>query len=383
MRILGRIALILIALALAAGIWFREELGRLSAVLSLFDEDRIVANFSSMDTMFLTAPVPRGDGPVSPLPRGTAVELRAEIETWITDRSVTSLMILKEGEIVFEEYYLGTGPEDRRISWSIAKSFLSALFGTLVESGEIESLDALVTTYVPELAGSAYEGATIEDVLQMESGIVFDEDYLDFWSDINRMGRVLALGRSMDAFAAAQDESFAAPGTDWQYTSIDTHVLGMVARSAAGQSLVDLMSGRIVGPLGLEAELSYVTDGRGVAFALGGLNLTTRDYARFGQMILQGGWWQGAQVVPADWVEVSTTPSALTDPGAVRYGYQWWMPNGYEPGEFLGQGIYGQFLYIHRGLGVVIVVTSADRMFREPGVLSSNHAMLARIARGL
>ncbi len=383
MRILGRLALILIVLALAAGFWFREEIGRLSSVLSLFDDDRIVANFSAMDQMFLTAPLPRGDGPVSPLPRGTPVALPDEAVRWVEERAVTSLLILKDGEIVVEEYYLGTGPQDRRISWSIAKSFLSALFGTLVERGEIARLDAPVTDYAPLLAGSAYDGASIEDVLQMESGIVFDEDYLDFWSDINRMGRVLALGRSMDAFAAAQDESFAAPGTDWQYTSIDTHVLGMVARGATGRSLIDLMSERIIGPLGLEAEPAYITDGRGVAFALGGLNLTTRDYARFGQMILQGGQWQGTQIVPAGWIETSTTPSALTDPGQTRYGYQWWMPNGYEAGEFLGQGIYGQFLYIHRGLGVVIVVTSADRNFREPGVLDSNQAFLARLARSL
>jgi hypothetical protein len=201
----------------------------------------------------------------------------------------------------------------------------------------------------------------------MQSGVAFDEDYLDPRSDINRMGRVIALGGTMDGFAAALEARERPAGEAWDYVSIDTHVLAMALRGATGRSLADLMSERLIAPLGLEAEPYYLTDGEGVAFALGGLNLTLRDYARFGLMIAQEGWIDGRQVVPEDWIEESTSPQATTAPGAIGYGYQWWIPRQPRPGEVLGRGVYGQYLYIDRIRDVVIVATAADRGFREPG----------------
>src|SRR5699024_857552 len=153
----------------------------------------------------------------------------------------------------------------------------------------IEDIDEPVTKYVPALVGTAYDGATIRNVLQMASGVRFNEDYLDYDSDINRMGRVLALGGSMDEFAAGLTARERPPGQAWQYVSIDTHVIGMVVRGATGRSVIDLMAEKLVQPMGLEAAPFYVTDGYGTAFVLGGLNMPTRDYARFGQMFLQNG----------------------------------------------------------------------------------------------
>ncbi|WP_420858429.1 serine hydrolase domain-containing protein [Marivivens marinus] len=383
-RWIGRILLALVLAAAVFGLWKREEITRLLAVNSLFSEDKIVGNFSGMDGLFHTVPVPRGGGPVSPLPAGPTYDLPADVDRWIVDRNVTGLVVLHDGQMVHESYYLGTDADDLRISWSVAKSFLSALVGVLVEEGAIGSLDDQVTDYAPSLAGSAYDGTTLRDVLQMSSGVMFDEDYLDFNSDINKMGRVLALGGSMDAFAAGQDESFAAPGTVWQYVSIDTHVIGMVVRGATGRDIPSLLSEKIIAPLGLEADPLYLTDGYGVAFVLGGLNLRTRDYARFGQMIAQGGNWQGRQIVPADWIDASTRPSANTAEGATGYGYQWWVPVGATPGEeFFARGIYGQYIYIDRARNVVIAVNSADRLFREPGVHEKNIQILRTIARDL
>ena len=97
-----------------------------------------------------------------------------------------------------------------------------------------------------------------------------------------------------------------------------------------------MLERHILGPLGVEVAPYYLTDGYGVSFVLGGLNMTTRDYARFGQMIAQGGMWQGRQIVPRDWVEASTIPSA---PGGAGYGYQWWIADGAGPGEVNAQGI--------------------------------------------
>lgn len=374
-----RVLLALIIAAVAIGLWKREEITRLLAVNTLFDENRIVSNFSNMDGAFLHREIPKGTGPVSPLPQAAEMTMPAGYDAWVRDRTVTSTLVLKDGEIVHEAYYQNTNADDLRISWSVAKSYLSALFGILVEEGAIPSLDAQVTDYAPELVGGAYDGATIRNVLQMSSGITFDEDYLDYDSDINRMGRVLALGGKMDDFAAGLTETFAPAGDAWQYTSIDTHVVGMVARGATGRDIPDLMAEKLIAPLGLEQSPLYLTDGVGVAFVLGGLNVTTRDYARFGQMILQNGMWQGQQIVPADWIAASTAPSAKTKPGKIGYGYQWWIPVGADDGQFMGRGIYGQYLYIDQQAGVVIVTTAADRKFREDGVADANIAMFREI----
>ncbi|MCK0122284.1 beta-lactamase family protein [Loktanella sp. F6476L] len=378
-----RIAAAVVLAALAGCALKYEEIGRLMAVQSLFSEDKITNNFSNMGAAFLTVPVSRGEGPVSELPTGSAATLPAEIDAFITDRNVTALLVLKNGQVVFEDYYQDTDANDLRISWSVAKSFLSALMGVLVDEGTIETIDAPVTQFVPSLIGSAYDGATIKDVLQMSSGVIFDEDYLKFSSDINRMGRILALGGSMDGFAEGLTETFAPAGQQWQYVSIDTHILGMVIRGATGRTIPDLLSEKIIAPLGFEAEPTYLVDGYDVAFVLGGLNITTRDYARFGQMIAQNGQWQGRQIVPADWIAASTLPSANTAPGNTGYGYQWWIPVGAAPGQFMARGIYGQYIYIDQPRNVVIVLNASDRNFRFAGVNRQNEDMFRAIAESL
>lgn len=386
-KILRNLTLILVVVTAVLAIWQREQLIRLMAVNSLFSTDKIVHNFSNMDSLFLTRTLSRGAGPASPLPKGHNATLPDEIDAWISDRALTAIVVLKDGQIVSERYFQGTGAEDLRISWSVAKSFLSALVGILVAEGAIGSLEDPVTKYAPELVGSAYEGASIRHVLNMASGIEFNEDYLDFWSDINKMGRVLAMGGSMDAFAAGQKIRLRPPGESWQYVSIDTHVIGMVLRGATGRSVPELLKEKLLIPMGLEAAPYYVTDGYGVAFVLGGLNMRTRDYARFGQMFLQGGDWNGARVVPADWVAASIKPSAPTAAGATQYGFQWWVaadaPQDGSGGEFFARGVYGQYIYINQPAGVVIAINSADRRFREPGSHEQNLSAFRAIAEAL
>jgi CubicO group peptidase (beta-lactamase class C family) len=372
--------LVLIVVAAGLGIWKREEITRLMAVNSLFHADKIVHNFSHMDEVFLTRRLSRGTGPVSPLPEGPAMVLPARTDAWIKARSVTALVVLHHGQLRHESYYLGTGPEDNHISWSVAKSFLSALFGVVHAEGAVASLDDPVEKYAPLLKGSAYEGVSIRDVLTMSSGVAFNEDYLDFNSDINKMGRVLALGGSMDDFAAGLKTREATPGSRWHYVSIDTHVLGMVIRGATGKDIPELLETKILAPLGLEADPYYLTDGYGVSFVLGGMNMRTRDYARFGQMILQGGRYGGSQVVPADWIAASTRPQAKD---GSAYGFQWWIPDNAVGGEVMARGIYGQYIYINPALDVVIAVNQADRDFEKAGVSEANIDMLRAIAKAL
>lgn len=380
-RIILRVLLVIVVGVAALGLIKREEVARLMAVNTLFDADRIVGNFSNMDTLFRTAPVVSPAAAISPLPQDARMALPDGAADWLVQRNTTGIVVLSGGAIVYEDYFLGTEATDLRISWSVAKSFLSALLGVLIDEGAIASLDEPVVTYAPALRGSAYEPATIRQVAQMSSGVVFDEDYLDFWSDINRMGRVLALGGSLDDFTADLTETRGAPGEDWLYVSMDTHVLGMVIRGATGRDVPSLMGEKIIGPLGVESRAYYVTDSEGVAFVLGGLNMMTRDYARFGQMIAQDGRWQGRQIVPADWIDDALSPSAPTAQGEPQYGLQWWLPADARPGEAFAIGVYGQYIWIDRAENVVIAINAADRNFEDPGVFEDNIDVLRQITR--
>lgn len=373
-RIIGAL-LVVVALGVALNF---ERIQRLHRVNTLFDEGNIVHNFSHMEDAFRTrvipAPTPKKrhvwKEALSPLPERVATPRASEelvLEDWLARTSTTSLLVVQHGKIVHESYRLGTTRDDLRISWSLSKSFLSALFGIAVSEGKIASLDTPVTDYVPSLKGSAYDGVPIRHVLNMASGAHFNEDYLDFDSDINKMGRIIAVGGSMDAFAASLTERDWSSGTHRHYVSIDTHVIGMVLRAATGKSVPEYFQEKLWDRLGVTHRAYYVTDSEGVAFVLGGLNLRTRDYARFGQLFLQDGVWLGEQVVPRAWVAESTAnsaPPSLDDP--FGYGYQWWVPQDADQ-EFYGIGIYGQYIYVNKKAGVVIVKTSAHRGFRDDG----------------
>ncbi len=373
--------LIALALVLAVGTFSqREKLARLYAAITIFSESRITHNFSHMDALFHSRTIPKVPA-TAPLPVGEHMALPNGWSNWLARRRVTGIVVLRNGAIVHESYHLGTKADDLRISWSVAKSFLSSLFGIMLAEGHVDNLDSPVTRYAPSLKGSAYDGASIRDVLQMSSGVQFDEDYLNFWSDINKMGRVLALGASMDRFAASQQARSAKPGTEWAYVSIDTHVLGMVLRGATGRSLPEMMGDHVLGPLGVESPAYYLVDGFGTAFALGGLNLTTRDYARFGEMFRNEGRFDGRQIVPRDWVLESTRPSAPTEPGELQYGYQWWGAVDARIGEFFARGVYGQFIYIDKDSGTVIAVNGADRNFRDAGAFEDALDMFRQISQ--
>lgn len=373
------LAIILVCL----GIWKRDEIKRLLLVNSFFEPEHIVENFSNIRGGFLTVPLSRGDGDVIPLPVGRQITLPQVAEDWIEANWVTSLLVMKDGEIVFEDYYRGTTEDDLRISWSVAKNYLSVLVGVLHENGDIPDLDAPVTSYAPALVGGVYEGVTIRNVLQMSSGVTFDEDYLSYDSDINRMGRIIALGGSMDGFAAGLTERFQPPGISYQYNSIDTHVVAMVLRAATERTLAELMEEHVISKLGLEQDGYYITDGHGVAFALGGLNFTTRDFARFGSMMLANGTWNGQQIISPEWIEESSAASAITSPDEDGYGYKWLTARGAQPDQFFARGIYGQYIYIDQPNNVVVVATSADSGFRDNGARHENIEMFRTIIDGL
>jgi CubicO group peptidase (beta-lactamase class C family) len=369
---------------------FWTEIRQLYSTITLFDEDVIVANFSTMQSRFPTVTIRRsgkvnafGSQPKEIPDSFEYLDERRSMTSFLADSSTTALVVIEGNDIVFEDYFQGTGELDPRISWSVAKSFLSAIFGVAVNDGLIPDLNHAVTDYVPELKDSGYDGVSIKNVLQMSSGVYFNEDYGDFNSDINRFGRTMALGGSFDGFAASLT-SDREQGTYMHYVSIDTHVLGMVLRAATGRTIVDYFDDKLWSKLGTEKDAIYLTDSGGEPLVLGGLNLISRDYARLGTLYRDYGRINGEQIIPAQWIEDSITPDAPhlmpgerdnsdTDLG---YGYQWWIPQQSD-GEFMALGIYGQYIYINRKAGVVIVKNSADIGFMDNDYESKDIAVAA------
>jgi len=200
---------------------------RLQTVNSLFDADKIVENFSNMDAAFLHHNLELGNPnpwaeDIQDLPETVNI---AGVETNLTkaleELDTTALVIIRDGTLIHESYYKGTQRDDLRISWSVAKSFMSGLYGQAIEDGLID-IQQPIETYLSQLKGTAYEGATVANILNMASGVRFNEDYMDPKSDINDMGRVLGLGGSMDEYTETLKERQYEPGTVWQYVSIDT-----------------------------------------------------------------------------------------------------------------------------------------------------------------
>ena len=288
------------------------------------------------------------------------------------DSSYTQgLLIIQDDSITYEKYWLGQKEDSPHISWSMAKSYVSALFGIAMEEGYIKSIDQTVDEYLPELKGSGYEGIKIKDVLQMSTGIKFDETYGDPKSDINRYWEGFVFGKSQDKFAATLVNE-RPPGTYNEYVSINTHVLGMIIVKATGRSLTDYLQDKIWSPLGSEHDAYWLADGQGMEMALGGLNATLRDYAKIGRLYLNKGNWNGKQIVPQSWVEesiVSTEEHLLPhsdkslDPG-LGYGYQWWLLDGNEK-EFMAIGVFNQYIYVNPTMKTIIVKNSANKDYYD------------------
>ncbi len=242
LRITGVTIGILILALVIIGIFKARDIYRLYKVITLFDEQNITQNFRSMADIFPYHEVRRGVSvfqfKVEPRELIKTCKYNGKVhnfEELMEQTRTTGLLVLKGDTIRFEEYYLGASQDTLHISWSVGKSFVSALVGIAIEEGSIKSINLPVSDYAPELNGTGYEGVPLKDVLQMSSGVRFNEDYADFYSDINRMGRTIALGSSINEFAASL-ESKQQSGRYHHYVSMDTQVLGMVLKNMTGKT---------------------------------------------------------------------------------------------------------------------------------------------------
>ena len=303
------------------------------------------------------------------LPNSFVYESRSvDVNEYLDRTDVSALLILKDGKIRYENYWLTGGREVKWISMSVGKSFVSALIGIALDQGHIKSIQDPVTIYVPQLKDSAYDGVSIKDILQMSSGASWNEDYGDPNSDINRSVRIFALGGSLDEFAASLTNENE-PGTFNRYNSTDTQVLGMLLREATGTSVTEFMQKMLWDPIGAEDNAYWLLDSENMEVAYGGLNATARDYAKLGELYRLRGRMNNKQIIPEKWVDESVRPDAPhLMPGEnsmsdypLGYGYQWWIPD--ESGDYMAIGVYNQFIYVSPKNNSVVVQLAANKIY--------------------
>ncbi len=386
---------ILILLLIIGAIIYYPKYQRGMEIDALMQSDKYAHTFINMDKYFPSKEIKKGGSPHI-FPKNTPISLPTSFTyqnqtfntaDYLDSTGTQGLLVLQNDSLVFEQYYNGQTETTRHISWSVSKSFVSALFGIAMEEGHIKSIDQKVEEYLPELIGSGYEGVKIKDVLQMSTGVGFNEDYGDFNSDINRWFRSFAFGDSQDEFATTLTR-VRAPGTYNHYVSINTHVLGMILVKATGKSLTQYLQEKIWQKIGMEHNAYWVADNEGMEMALGGLNATLRDYAKMGQLFLHEGNWQGEQIVPKAWVKASVTPDAPhLIPGnpnsadsSLGYGYQWWIPESTQ-GEFMAIGVFHQMIYINPTTQTVIVKNAANPRYLDPTNIYSNELVSLALFR--
>ncbi len=293
-------------------------------------------------------------------------------EDFLVDTDTAALLVLIDGAVRYEGYWLTGGPDVNWLSMSVAKSFVSCLVGIAVDEGLIGSIDDPISDYVKVQPKSAYDGVPIRTVLHMSSGARWNEDYNDEKSDVHQLTRALmGLGGGLDGFVARMVRENE-PETVCRYNSGETQVLGALIARATGRTVADYMRDKLVEPLGFESDGFWITDMRGVEASYAGLNLTARDFAKLGELYRNGGVWDGVRIVSEDWVRASTTiDDPIREPGQpivgdhgfdLGYGYQWWIPAGGK-GDFSAIGVLNQLVYVDPDTGTTIVKLSANRNY--------------------
>lgn len=340
-----------------------------------FDGDRDYF-FQNASELYPTRTVARGEQS-EPLPQrldaldGFTYEHEGRTRTiadLYTDMETAGIIILKDGEVLHESYGRGSDAGTRFTTWSLVKSITSTLIGVAVADGHIDSVDDMLSKYLPEVAGTAYEGVTIKQALQMSSGVRYDpnlwegeaKDTVKFITQSVVTGQRSAMELAI-AFPREND-----PGTTFNYNTAESQVLIELLRRATGMDAADYLEQKLWRPLGMEHDAGWILDSPGQDGAeIGGamFNAALRDWARFGQFIIQNGAWNGEQILPVDWVDRATvSDDPHLKPGVVHpnpnrgYAWHWWT---YADGTFTASGANGQTLYVDRDNGIVVARSSA------------------------
>ena len=330
-----------------------------------------VNTFRNIDRLFPTRTVSRGES-VHPIPVGLPLTnfkfasngKNYDLYDYVSLNRVTGLLVIKDGKVALERYELGNTEKTRWMSMSIVKTFTASLVGAAIKDGYIKSVDERLTTYLPQFLGSAYEGVTIRNLLQMASGVRWDETYTDPASDRRQMLEVQSNqkpGAVLELMAKLPRS--AEPGTRWNYSTGETHVVGALVRAAVKKPVAQYLSERIWAKFGMESEATWWLESPdGLEVGGSGLSATLRDFGRLGLFLLGDGKAGGEQILPEGWIKEATSPK-MVGGKLVDYGYMVWpLPNAsgtINEGAFEARGIFGQHVYVNPRENVVIVVWGA------------------------
>ena len=294
-----------------------------------------------------------------PLTQGAPLSLDGDLDAYMAENRHSAVVILHEGNVRIERYGLGFSADKRWTSFSVGKSLTSTLVGAAIKDGYIKSVNDPITQYIPELSGSAYDGVTIEHVLTMTSGVRWEEDYENPTSDVAKFNfhtpedGVAQVVSYMQTLYRAHE-----PGAVWNYSTGETNLIGILVGNAVGKPIATYLSEKIWSPYGMGANATWLLGDDGYELSGCCIQAATRDMARFGQFMLDGGFINGQSILPEGWIAAATREHAdYGEPGR-GYGYQWWT---YDSGAFAAVGIFGQGIFIDPQRNLVIAVNSSWR----------------------
>lgn len=266
------------------------------------------------------------------------------------EMNTQGIVVLRGGAIVAEWYADDRDGDSYAASWSMAKSFASALIGIAIDEGLITSVEQPMKDFIPAWSGQAKGDISLRSVLWMQSGLNFREDYSDLSSEIVRMSTF------SDGLSVAQSlQPRTEPDTQWYYSSGDTELLSGVIESVTGITATEYAQQKLFAPIGMDSA-QWWTDPAGHTYTYCCIDATVRDFARFGLLFLRDGNWDGAQVISNAWVKESTTTRASIYPG---YAYQWWTAESNTTVDFpvdmySAQGLDTQRILVIPSLDLVI-----------------------------
>ena len=268
-----------------------------------------------------------------------------------SDKYTQGVVVVRDGVIVAEWYALGRDETSYATSWSVGKSFTSALIGIAIEEGLIESVDISMSEFLPDWRGTPKEDVTLRHVLSMASGIDWNESIAPESGASNIIEMIVG---EIDHLAYASSLPLAhEPGTEFNYSSGDSMLLSGVLEAATGMTAGDFAAIKIFEPLGM-APVQWWRDAGGHTTTYCCIDTTTRQFAKFGLLYARGGSWEGQQIVSQQWVTTSTTRNDVVK----RYGFQWWLNNAdreVSGGLFAARGRDGQYIYVAPELDLVVV----------------------------
>ena len=297
-------------------------------------------------------PIPASDAP-RPLSEGAPLDLGPlDLDAYMASQNAAALVILHDGKIRLERYGNDFTPEGRWTSFSVAKSLTSTLVGAAIVDGHIDSLEDPVTKYIPGLAGSPYDDVTIAQLLTMTSGVAWNEDYEDPQSDVALFNSVAAEPGQIGIVTYMRGLSRAhPPGKVWNYSTGETNLIGVLVSQATGKTVSDYLSEKIWRPYGMEQDATWLLGEDGHEISGCCIQAATRDFARFGQFILDGAMTDAGPIVPTDWLPAATVKQAEIGEPGYGYGYQWWT---WDEGAYMADGIFGQGIFIDPARNLVI-----------------------------